>query len=301
MVFYLVKDIGVIQKNENDTLDTRIKEGMNMKKLKLKIASLKSAIMKKFERIQKSRKETSPKKRLAQVVASIAVIAIIATALTVTIQEVYAISKFEEEVNSRREKIEKINKEIQEIDEEITFYSEAEIWNMDLSKPSGITPEELAPMLRGGTIGLEEAFIEAEEKYGVNAIFLVSIAALESAWGTINFRENNMFGYGSSGYDTKEENIMVVAEGLGNNYLSSEGVYYSGVTASDVNVRYATSTTWDDKVIYQMSLLYEEWAEMQVENVKKEKEEKQNEIAALEAEIMELEKQEEERKFGTVK
>ncbi len=127
---------------------------------------------------------------------------------------------------------------------------------LDLSKPCGFTAEELAPYLQGGTVGLEEEFIEAEKLYGVNAVFLVSIAALESAWGTLNFRTNNMFGYGQASYATKADNIYAVAEGLGGYYLTPGGSLYYGTSIDAVHTKYATSSTWDDKVAKQMESLY---------------------------------------------
>ena len=65
-----------------------------------------------------------------------------------------------------------------------------------------------------------------------------------------------MFGFGSSGFSSKAECIDVVSRALAQNYLSPGGSLYSGKTISDVNKRYASSSTWDDKVARNMTNYY---------------------------------------------
>lgn len=138
----------------------------------------------------------------------------------------------------------------------IPSYSLSEIHKLDMSKPSGVTAADLKLITSQGLVGLEQAFVNAEKKYKVNALFLVAIASLESANGTICFKPNNMFGYGSKGYPSKEANIYDVADGIGNGYLKPGSGLYSGKTISDVNKRYASSSTWDTKVANNMHKYY---------------------------------------------
>lgn len=140
--------------------------------------------------------------------------------------------------------------------ESIPSYSTSQIMNMDVSRPSGVTVSELKLVTKGGLVGLEETFYKAEQDYGVNCLFVMAIAAHESANGTMCFRPNNMFGFGSSGFSSKAECIDVVSRALANNYLSPGGSLYSGKTISSVNKRYAASTTWDDKVAANMTRYY---------------------------------------------
>ena len=139
----------------------------------------------------------------------------------------------------------------------IPAYSLAQIRGMDMSRKSGVTAADLRLVTSQGLVGLEQAFVNAENRYNVNALFLVAIASLESANGTICFKPNNMFGYGQKGYPSKEACIYDVASGLGNNYLRTGGSLYSGKTISDVNKRYASSSTWDDKVANNMYKYYQ--------------------------------------------
>lgn len=80
--------------------------------------------------------------------------------------------------------------------------------------------------------GLGAAFINAENKYNVNAIILASIACLESGYGTskLAMEKNNLFGldaplsatktnnYGS-GYKSKEDCIDYAGHRIGKQYL----------------------------------------------------------------------------------
>ena len=258
-------------------------------------------------------KKTTKKEKISRIIASckakhrikkvtiVAIVAIVIVAIIANVgfammREKEAVEKYEAKLDSKNIELEIAKKELNALEGKVKYYSEEEIWAMDLSKPSGVTEEELAPLLQLGLVGLEDTFIEAE-KYGVNALFLVSIAVLESGWGTMNFYPNNMFGYGSSGYDTKEDNIMTVAEGLGTNYLPPGGsLYGGGSTASHVNVRYAASSKWDDKVNAQMFKLYNQISDNRALELDKERALKQEVVTEIEKEIQEIKKSEEKRK-----
>lgn len=140
--------------------------------------------------------------------------------------------------------------------ESIPAYSYDDCWSMDVSKPSGVTLADLKLVSRGAFVGIEDAFYQAEQDYGVNCLFVMGIASLESANGTICFRPNNMFGFGNSGFSSKSECVDVVSRALANNYLSPGGSLYNGTRVTDVNKRYAASSTWDEKVCRNMARYY---------------------------------------------
>lgn len=141
--------------------------------------------------------------------------------------------------------------------EAIPAYSISQIYQLDLRKPSGVTAADLKLVTSKGLVGLEEAFVNAEEKYGVNCVFLMSIASLESAKGTMMFRPNNMFGYGRTGFSSKAEGINVVAKGLSSRYLNPSGGLYGGSpTVKGVNKRYAANPQWYAKVGNYMQEYY---------------------------------------------
>lgn len=126
---------------------------------------------------------------------------------------------------------------------------------LDLTTPSGLSSEELAAGLRGELVNLAGEFIAAEQKYGVNAVFLASVAALESGWGKSCFRPNNIFGWSGKDFVTKAECIDFVASKIAEHYLSENGKYYNGKTVSGVNVCYNGSDFWARKVTEIMAMI----------------------------------------------
>jgi beta-N-acetylglucosaminidase len=148
----------------------------------------------------------------------------------------------------------------------IPSYSLEDIAAMDLTQPSNVTYEDLCAVSQNGLVGLEQYFINAEQQYGVNCVFLMSIAALESGWGTSLFRQNNLFGFGQYDFTSKEECIYTVAEALSTNYLADDGIYYSGKTINAVWTRYATSTTWGYKI---QNIMFKLYAQIRQNNIEK--------------------------------
>ena len=125
----------------------------------------------------------------------------------------------------------------------------------DLTLKSGFSAEELEAGLRGELCLYARDFVLAEEKYGVNAVFLAAVAALESGWGKYCFRENNIFGWSGKSFSSKEECIDFVASKIAEHYLSEDGKYYNGKTVSGVNVFYNGSDLWAKKVKEIMAMI----------------------------------------------
>ena len=121
----------------------------------------------------------------------------------------------------------------------------------DLTAPCNLSAEELAPVLKGLSEYAEE-FLAAEEKYGVNAVFLASLAAFESGWGSHCFRENNLFGWGRKAFYSKEECIDFVARRISEWYLAEGGKYYHGAGLGGINACYNGSAVWYDGMLGMM-------------------------------------------------
>ena len=129
-----------------------------------------------------------------------------------------------------------------------------------LLRKTGLTPYEIDQVLaETGLEGLGKDFYLAEKETGVNAIFMVALANLESGYGksTIAREKNNLFGFGAYDaspyasavdYITKGDSILSCAEFLAENYLDEEGAYFHGVSTDGVNVKYSSSSTWSEKV-----------------------------------------------------
>ena len=114
--------------------------------------------------------------------------------------------------------------------------------------PSGVDVYTLQNALQHNLKDYAEYFIEAEQTYGINAIFIAAIAAHESGWGTsyVAKTKNNLFGWkGSNEYryfNNIREGIMHVSRGLKVNYLSPDGCYFNGYTVEDVAIYYCNRT-----------------------------------------------------------
>ncbi|MET3683008.1 beta-N-acetylglucosaminidase [Alkalibacillus flavidus] len=115
--------------------------------------------------------------------------------------------------------------------------------------------------------GLGDAFIKAQEEYGVNALFLMSLAVHESAWGTSNIAQdkNNLFGlnasdndpYGNADeFESFEESVMYAGYFIKNGYLNPDDYRYEGPFAGNktfgLNVRYASDPYWGQKIAGHM-------------------------------------------------
>lgn len=127
--------------------------------------------------------------------------------------------------------------------------------SLDLTEKSGLSAEELSLGLSGEILNLAPDFIAAEEKYGVNAIFLCAVAALESGWGKYCFRENNIFGWSGKDFSSKSECVDFVASRIAMHYLSEDGKYYHGKTVSRVNICYNGSDFWENKIAGIMAMI----------------------------------------------
>ena len=141
--------------------------------------------------------------------------------------------------------------------ESIPAYTYAQVSSMDMSKPSGVTVEDLKLVTRYNLVGLEEKLYQMEQDYDLNCLFLLGIASHESAYGTSQFHPNNICGYGYSGFASKEECLDTVGRVLAKNYLNPSGPYYKGTTIDSVNRTYAADPAWDRKVANKVTYFYQ--------------------------------------------
>lgn len=136
----------------------------------------------------------------------------------------------------------------------------------NLLKPSSVTVEAIDQKLQGtGMAGLGQAFKTAEELYGVNAVFLTSLAIHESNSGKSRIAQdkNNLFGFmaydrdpynSAKEFETKEEGILHVAGYLKENYLTPNGSYFNGYSIDAINVKYATDLNWANGIVQRGSI-----------------------------------------------
>jgi hypothetical protein len=98
---------------------------------------------------------------------------------------------------------------------------------------SGLTEEDISVIFRGTALaghGLEESVLEAEEKFGINALFTIAVMKLESGNGKSRLaqKKNNLFGLNASGsdpheraysFETKGDSVMKFGQLLSDKYV----------------------------------------------------------------------------------
>jgi len=104
--------------------------------------------------------------------------------------------------------------------------------------------------------GLGQSFIDAQNLYGVNAVYMMSHSIIETNWGSsiIYQQKNNLFGYGaydsnpgtdSTAFPTSDYAIRFQAWEVRNNYLTPGfSNFYQSPTLDGMNQHYATDPTW---------------------------------------------------------
>ena len=148
-------------------------------------------------------------------------------------------------IKPMEEKVQTIKKQIKKFKEEIKKEEQTRYFNPnDVSALSHITVADAKHMLEGTALYENaKSYVKAEEKYHVNAVFLMGIAAHESAWGTSRRarEDNNLTGYGVTSdhakginKSTKEAGLLATAETLHEKYLTPGGSYYVGTSAAAV-------------------------------------------------------------------
>ena len=134
----------------------------------------------------------------------------------------------------------------------------------DLRKPTNYTAEELDKVyslmnIKGSRLaGKGAIFKEAEERYQINALYLIAHSALESSWGRSQIAKdkNNFFGiaaYDTTPYDSAksfddvDKGILGAAKWIRENYIDN-GRTYLGNKSSGMNVLYASDPYWGEKI-----------------------------------------------------
>lgn len=163
---------------------------------------------------------------------------------------------------------------------------------LDLSKTSGAPVKKLNEYLKGKGVlqGQGQSFIEAGKKHGINEIYLISHALLETGHGTSTLATgvkyngvtvHNMYGIGAydscpvncgaehayeEGWTTVKSAIIGGAGFIGNNYIKSgQNTIYkmrwnpeAMASEGKFGKQYATDVGWASKQVNTMYNLYEE-------------------------------------------
>ena len=153
-------------------------------------------------------------------------------------------------IKPMEEKVQTIKKQIKKFKGEIKKEEQTRYFNPnDVSALSHITVSDAKHILEGTALYDDaKAYVKAEEKYHVNAVFLSE--------------DNNLTGYGVTSNhakginkSTKEAGLLATAETLHEKYLTSGGSYYAGTSAAAVNKHYCVGGEWAAAVVKNAYLL----------------------------------------------
>jgi hypothetical protein len=124
-----------------------------------------------------------------------------------------------------------------------------------------------------------QAFMDAQASWGVNAVYLLAHAALESAWGTsaIARDKNNIYGYNAvddspyasaATFRSKEDCILWIGGYIRTTYLREGDWRYFGPNLVGMNVKYATDPMWGIKIanLMEQILPYAQYTETAAAN-----------------------------------
>ena len=130
---------------------------------------------------------------------------------------------------------------------------------MQLNARTNVSAADLRKITTGtGLEGIEDALVAAENKYGVNAIFILSVAIHESGWGSsyLARTRNNLFGIcafdsnvdAASSFSSKDACVDYFSRLMTKEYFP-EG----RTTLSSINAIYASSGSWASNVYNSMA------------------------------------------------
>lgn len=128
----------------------------------------------------------------------------------------------------------------------------------DVRVVSNISSEQFYQLLGNtGLVDVAWVFPYIEKEYGINALFLTGLVALESSWGSSEraVHHNNLTGYNIRSnsdiykFETRADSIIATAKLIATHYLPSGAKYHNGVSVWGINEKYCAQSDWADKIV----------------------------------------------------
>lgn len=140
--------------------------------------------------------------------------------------------------------------------------------NSNILTKSGYSAAQLAAAEKAFSPGngyhsdVWQAIVDAENKWGINALFILAHADVESAHGNSHYAltRNNLFGFNAvdsnpdnaSSYASEAASILYYANFLDTHYLTPGAVYYNGDTPHGIFVKYSSSHDAEATTVVQI-------------------------------------------------
>ncbi|MBC5628097.1 glucosaminidase domain-containing protein [Clostridium sp. NSJ-6] len=126
----------------------------------------------------------------------------------------------------------------------------------NLREKSNLSKEQIYNILEGNNLQeLADEYYEMEQKYNVNAIFLMALNMEESGHGSSSLavNNNNLGGIksrygGYASFDSWASCLEYIASLIDEMYLTETGAYYNGTSIYGVNVKYCIGGNWAENL-----------------------------------------------------
>lgn len=131
---------------------------------------------------------------------------------------------------------------------------------LDISKPCGLSKTDFVKLISNASYDYEgylkrnAGFIwDMEQKYQINGLFYCGIAAYESGWGRVSYRNNYTgMGAGKKAYESEEEGIEDTIRYLRETCVDE----YSVITPKKIGKKcYNFTDTWGSNVYSAMNMI----------------------------------------------
>lgn len=151
--------------------------------------------------------------------------------------------------------------------EDINVYTDLSVMNTVDADQMNIIIDYWDSITKNGTAfkGLGQTFIDAAKQSGLDPIYILAHAGLESSWGNKNM-SHNYFGIGAYDYDpgnghnysnnSTEEGIINGANWISRNYYNQGQTSLYSMRYNNGNHEYCTSETWMHDIANIMTTSY---------------------------------------------
>ena len=149
------------------------------------------------------------------------------------------------------------NESKEEVKEEIVEDINEATYNPDnLRELSNLSKEQISRILEGNDLQvLADTYYEMENKYNINAIFLMALNMEESGHGrsSLAVYSNNLGGIksrdgGYASFESWDQCLDYISNLIDEMYLTEGGAYYNGTSVYGVNVKYCVGGTWAENL-----------------------------------------------------
>ena len=128
----------------------------------------------------------------------------------------------------------------------------------DVTEVSNISVKQMRQILQGTDLQeFAPVYVRIEKELHINAIAICALSALESGWGTSKRakEDHNYTGFGVYSDEAEginaasgEENLLMTAKHIRENYLTKGAVYDNGPSLIGINTMYCVGDTWAYKI-----------------------------------------------------